>query len=358
MQARENWLRTVEFRYPEWIPCTVNLAPLAWKTHRQDLEKIVLAHPRIFPGYQEGAVHFDRMPLGYRAGEYFIDKWGCGRLSIEEGIAGQVIDYPLADWSALATFKAPDPTTGTLDPITQGLSAMMQGREGPMTWEETEISFRGRRERGELAKGDGEKLFDRLYFLRGFENLMMDFATEPPELAQLFAILQDYELRLIEKWLQIGVDAISFHTDFATQQGLMIRPASFRKYLKPLFAALCQPCRRAGVHVYLSSDGRMLDVVDDLIECGVSVHDPQLRPNTVAGIARAYKRKLCASVDLDQQGFPFMTAAKIREQVKEVVGAVALPEGGLMLSASINDTIVPLRNVEAIIEAMEEFCFP
>ena len=62
-------------------------------------------------------------------------------------------------------------------------------------------------------------------------------------------------------------------------------------------------------------------------------------------------------MDLDQQGFPFMTAAEIREQINEVVGAVALPEGGLMLSASINDTIVPLRNVEAIVEAMEEFCF-
>jgi len=358
MQARENWLRTVEFRYPEWIPCSVNLSPLAWKTHRQDLEKVVLAHPRIFPGYQEGSVQYDRMPLGYREGEYFIDKWGCGRLCIEDGIAGQVVDYPLADWRALATFTAPDPTSGTLDPITQGLSAIMQGRDGPMTWEEAEVSFRERRARGELTKGDGEKLFDRLYFLRGFENLMMDLATEPPELAQLFAILQDYELRLIDKWLEIGVDFISFHTDFATQHGLMIRPASFRKYLKPLFAALFRPGRQAGVHVYLSSDGRMLDVVDDLIECGVSVHDPQLRPNTVAGIARAYKGKLCASVDLDQQGFPFMTEAEIREQIKEVIDTVGSPEGGLMLVANINDTMVSLQKIETIVEAMEEFCFP
>jgi len=138
----------------------------------------------------------------------------------------------------------------------------------------------------------------------------------------------------------------------------MMSPRSFRKYLKPLFAALFQPCRRAGVHVALSSDGRLLDVVDDLLECGVSVHDPQLRPNTVAGIARAYKGKLCASVDLDQQGFPFMTPTEIREQIGEVVGELAAPEGGLMLSAGINDAIVPLRNIETIIESMEQFCFP
>jgi hypothetical protein len=110
--------------------------------------------------------------------------------------------------------------------------------------------------------------------------------------------------------------------------------------------------------VALSSDGRLLDVVPDLIECGVSVHDPQLRPNTVAGIARSYKGKLCASVDLDQRGFPFMTPAEIREQIKEVVGELARPEGGLMLSACINDAIVPLRNIESIVESMERFCFP
>ena len=70
------------------------------------------------------------------------------------------------------------------------------------------------------------------------------------------------------------------------------------------------------MHVILSSDGRLLDIVDDLIECGVSVHDPQLRPNTVEGIARAYQGKLCASVDLDQQGFPFMTPIEIDEQIE------------------------------------------
>lgn len=358
MLPRENWLRAVEYRFPEWIPCTVNLSPLAWKTHRRDLEKIVLAHPRIFPGYQEGTVRFDRMPLGFRAGEYFIDKWGCGRLSIEDGIAGQVIDYPLADWRNLATFVAPDPATGTLDPITQGLSAMMQGRDGPMAWEEVEPAFRERRAQGELCKGDGEKLLDRLYFLRGFENLMMDFATEPPELDRLIAILRDYELKLIDKWMQIGVDAISFHTDFATQRGLMMSPRSFRKYLVPLFAALFWPCRKAGVHVALSTDGRVLDIVDDLVACGISVQDPQLRANTVEGIARAYKGKLCAAVDLDQQGFPFMTAAEIRDEVKEVVDMVGAPEGGLMLSASINDTMVTLKNIEALVEAMEDYCFP
>jgi hypothetical protein len=187
---------------------------------------------------------------------------------------------------------------------------------------------------------------------------MIDFATEPPELDRLLEMLQAYELRLVDRWLSIGVDAISFHTDFATQTDLMISPRSFRKYLVPLFTALFQKCRKAGVHVVLSSDGRTLDVADDMLRSGVTMHDPQLRPNTAQGIARAFKGKMCVVVDLDQQGFPFLKPREIHDQVREVRDAISLPEGGLMIKGVINDTSTPLANIEALITAMEELCWP
>ena len=124
-----------------------------------------------------------------------------------------------------------------------------------------------------------------------------------------------------------------------------------------MFKRLFQTCRTAGVHVYLSSDGNLLEIVDDLIECGVSVHDPQLRANTLSGIIKAYKGKMCAMVDLDRQSFPFLSPKGIRQQVREVVDAMALPEGGLGLVASVYGTDVSLRNITALCEAMEDHCF-
>ena len=359
MEDRENWLRAIEYRTPQWIPCWMQLAPIAWKHHGHALEDLVASHPLLFPGFTPGGIKdFNRMPVGYRKGELMTDKWGCKRLCLEDGIAGQAVSNPLADWDALPAYVPPDPLQGSLDEITQGHWAFLHGRDVPLTWPEAEIEFRARRSRGELVIGDGEKLLDRLYFLRGFENLMIDFATEPPELDRLLAILLAYELRLVDKWLSIGVDAISFHTDFATQTDLMISPRSFRRYLVPLFTTLFQKCRKAGVHVVLSSDGRTLDVADDMKKSGVTMHDPQLRPNTVQGIARAFKGKMCVVVDLDQQGFPFMKPEEIRAQVREVRDAISLPEGGLMLRAGINDAATPLANIEALIVAMEELCWP
>ena len=349
MDARENWLRTVEFAYPAWIPCQVVLSPLTWKVYREDLEEIVLAYPRIFPEYKRGAapgggrVDFDEMPVVYREGETYRDSWGCLWYNIQGGLEGQVVEHPLADWEAMATYRPPDP--------------LRQAERGERNWARAEREIAERKAKGLLTWGNAERLFDRLYFLRGFNNLMRDFADEPVELSHLIEMIEEYETALIKRWLEIGVDAISFHTDIGTQRSLMISPASFRKYIKPMFKRLFRMCRDAGTHVLLSSDGRLLDIVDDLIECGVSVHDPQLRANTLKGIVRAYKYRLCAKVDLDRQAFPFMSRADIRRQISEVVAEMRCPEGGVMLLASIHGADVPLKTIEAICEAMVDYGF-
>jgi hypothetical protein len=136
----------------------------------------------------------------------------------------------------------------------------------------------------------------------------------------------------------------------------MMSPTAFRRFLKPMFARLFRACRDAGIHVYLSSDGRVVDIVGDFIDCGVSAHDPQLRANTLDGIVRAYKGRLCADVDLDRQGIPHMTTAEIRRMVKDVTTQMGSPEGGLMLVAYVYGADIPLENIEALAEAMEDYC--
>lgn len=340
--VRENYLRALEFRYPKWIPCSVGFSMANWHRYRERLEDVIVRHPLIFGPYKKGSTNFDDLPPVYREREYFRDNWGCLWYNIQGGLEGRIVEHPLTDWKALDVYRLPDFLTKT--------------ERGERDWEKIKRYVEERRKEGLLTVGDGERLFDRLYFLRGFRNLMIDFTTDNPHLPIFIEMLLDYELRLVKKWLEIGVDIVSFHTDIGTQNGLMISPGKFRQYLKPMFKELFNTCRNAGAHVYLSSDGRLLDIVNDLIECGVSVHDPQLRANTLEGITKAYKGKICVDLDLDRQMFPFCKPADIRQQVKEAVEELYLPEGGLMMKAEIYDVNVPLENIETLCQAMEEFC--
>ena len=79
-----------------------------------------------------------------------------------------------------------------------------------------------------------------------------------------------------------------------------------------------------------TSRGNLLELVDDLIDCGVTIHDPQARANTIDGIAQVYKGKMCIRLDLDQQlVLPFGTPEDVDAHVREGVEKLNAPEGGL-----------------------------
>lgn len=340
---RENRLRALEFRRPLWVPCFVRLANATWHKYREEAEELALRHPIIFGEYkrfERGNTDFDRLGPHDREGEY-TDNWNCVWRNSADGLEGQVVGHPLLDWSALDSMQVPDPIT--------------EGDDGyELSWADTFDFVRSEKSRGYMTSGGCIRFFDRLHFLRGFDNLMVDFATDPPELHKLLDVLFEYNMKLINQWLKLGVDSIHSHGDIGTQTSLMISPATFRKYVKPYYKEMFGTCRKAGAHVYYSSDGNLLDIVDDLIECGVTMHDPQVRACTVNGIAKAYKGRLCACVDLDRQMLPFCSPADIRAHVEEIVRKVGSPDGGLMLLAWLTPD-VPLENIEAICSAMEEF---
>ena len=335
MTERDNFLRALEFRGPEWIPLSPAILGAAWVEHRQALEDIVLDHPRIFGEREKGEIDFDKMLADHQ--EYERDAWGCLWHNLKPGLMGQSVEHPLAHWGALDDLEVPDPLAGD--------------------WEKTEAHIRSQKEQGILTQGGlGCCLMDTLIALRGFENTMMDLATDPPEFSRLLDILLDYNMKRVDRWLGIGVDVMSFHSDIGTQRGPMMSPQHFRTHIKPMYRALFRACRDAGSHVFYSSDGNLLAIVDDLIECGVSVHDPQFRANTLEGIVEAYRGKMCAKVDLDQQNIlPFGPPSQVDAHVREVVEAMSSPEGGLMIYAEIHPTY-PLANISALCEALEKYC--
>ena len=143
LSIRENYLRTLEFRFPQWIPSSVNFAPIVWNTYREALERIVLDHPRIFPDYTPSERDFyDEMPLVYREGEYYQDNWGCTWYTALKGLEGQVVKSPLENWHALASYQMPDPIT-------------TDEREHEFKdWDKTHRELAKRKSQGKIVSGD------------------------------------------------------------------------------------------------------------------------------------------------------------------------------------------------------------
>jgi hypothetical protein len=373
---RENALRAAGLKGIEWVPCYVGIHPRAWEKYKEDLEDLVLHHPsphiiglfedngrkqrkvvqysmtnwvrKSFAEYRKGSQNFREPPMYddpvYNVGKY-TDNWGTLWSNAFRGHEGHPVSPgPLADWKNLSSYKPPDPIT-------------MTERLPRASWNEIRAEVEADKKRGQVAIGNAypdNRFFERLHFLRGFSNLMVDFFTDPPELRSLIELVIDHNTRLINKWLELDVDVITFGDDLGTQTSPMIGPKIFRKYLKPGYSRMFKPVRDAGVHVLFHSDGYILPLVDDLVECGVSILNLQANVNGIDNIREVCKGKVCLELVLDTQKMvPFGSPLDMDAHIKEAILKLDSKEGGLWLRGYC-DFDTPLANIEAMIKAMEK----
>lgn len=307
--------KAIAFDYPEYIPVSVNFLPATWAEHREGLEELVARRPVIFGTPSAGDRDFDAAGGTYVVGEH-VDRWGCVWSNIQHGAEAIVTGHPVPTRADIPNLKPPEIVDGSFP---HGF------------------------------------MYLRLQDLRGFEELMVDFAEEPPELQTLVDIVLDYNMRNLDVLLaRHKGDYVGFGDDLGMQTALPMSPEKWRKYLKPCFAAMYGRCRDAGFGVYMHSDGHMLEIIGDLIECGVTIINPQIRANGLDGLVRECKGKVCVDLDLDRQLFPFTTPEEIDDHIRTAIEALGSPEGGLLLKAECGPC-VSLEIIEAICVAMEKY---
>src|SRR5271157_1043644 len=154
---RSNFLKALEFRGPDWIPCSMSIYQAVWAKYREQLKALTVRHPFVFGTFAKHRRSYGTPVEQQEDYVYSVDNWGEGWQTAKAGYSGQVVTHPLEDWSALETYQFPDP------------NKLMENRKRHWGWEK--IILRIGRKFGALTTGSGERLFDRLYFLRGFDNL-------------------------------------------------------------------------------------------------------------------------------------------------------------------------------------------
>lgn len=314
MTPLQDQYKSLRFERPEFIPVSVSILPAAWMLHREALDEIVARHPVLFGDQVGGDRDYDQVGGTYVQGEH-VDVWGCVWSNLHSGMESIVTHHPLPTREAVRTLEMP-------------------------------------REDAGLPHGF---MYLRLADLRGFEELMLDFAEEPPELQILIDVVLAYNLRQAKirlDALQGEGEIVYFGDDLGMQTSLPVSPAKWRKYLKPCYEQIYRPFRDAGHYVYMHSDGHIVEIIPDLVDCGVNVVNPQVRANGLDALAEVCKGRVCVDLDLDRQLFPFATPQGIHDHVGEAVEKLGSPEGGLWLKAEIGFD-VPLDNVEAICSALE-----
>jgi uroporphyrinogen decarboxylase len=348
LNDRENYLRNALFEGCEWIPMIFHINAACWNNYPHEaLHSLMASHPFLFPEFEKPEQKIvPQYSYGQSADEPYTDPWGCVWETVEDGITGVVTRHPLENWKDFENYQIPDPN-------------VEMGR-GPIDWEEEAACIRRAKSEGNLTTGGLRHghTFLTLSDIRGYENLLVDMATEEPRLEELIRLVEGFNMEIVKRYVDLGVDVMVYPEDLGMQVGPMLSPKHLRKYIKPSYQRLIAPAREAGCLIHMHSDGDIRMLLDDLIEGGVQIINLQDLVNGIDWIEEHLAGKICIDLDIDRQQITHHgTPAEIDALIREEVQRLGSPRGGLMMVFGLYPG-VPLENVKALMDAMEKYrCF-
>ncbi|MCM8817174.1 MAG: hypothetical protein NC913_06670 [Candidatus Omnitrophica bacterium] len=330
MRQREKYLNCIELKGDGEIFSSVSIIATIWDSNREYFEKLKETCPKVNIGVARDETR--------RSGNKIRDKWGCLWIYPHDYLDGQVIEHPLDDWAKLKDYQAPDPEKYT-------------------DWENARKNIQEAKSKGYVTSGgvDHGFFFLLITYLRGFENAMIDFALGNENLYKLIEIIEDYWLAVIKKWIDLGVDIIGFGDDLGLQNNLPISPEAWRRFIKPSYKKFFGLCRDNGVHASLHTDGWIVSIMEDLVECGVSVLNPQDMVNGIDNIEKLLKGKVCINLDIDRQHITYSgTPEEIDRHIFNCVKRLGSKKGGLLLQFGAYPG-TPVENIGAVIKAFQKY---
>jgi hypothetical protein len=337
MNSRERVRKAIDFDYPDRPPISHAILPSAILHYGERLAAILREVDEDFGWDYLPDLPPALYPPYYRKGRH-ADGFGVVWEGSEDGEYGLPVIKPLADWTRYADFTWPD------FPVSPPRYRLYSGHMS-------------RRDARWYARGGWITFFETMQELRGFEDLLMDIASGDEAAYRLRDDLLAFNLRLLDKFLELDYDGIHFADDWGTQTALMISPALWHAFFRPCYAVMFEKVRAAGRDVHFHSDGYILDIMPALLDMGVSVINCQAACMGIETVARQFKGRVCFRTDLDRQDvMTFGSPADVRRHIGEVFRGLGSGKGGIIACGEIGrDT--SLDNIRAMYETFMTFRF-
>ena len=332
MTSRERVTRTLTFDNPDRIPRDIWGLPYSQTFRKDDMDLVCQRFPMDFvsaPGNAPTSTRTKGEP--FTIGTY-VDEWGCAFTVAEEGVVGEVVNPSLTTEADMAAYRPPyELIAGNLDHV----SAFCRQTD----------SF--------VLAGQCARPFERLQFLRGSEQTMIDIAEDNRAMRDLIATIHAYYMDEIVRWAQTDVDAVMFMDDWGSQRQLLISPVAWRELFRPLYREYVDVARQHGKFIFMHSDGHIEAIYPDLVELGIDAVNSQLFCMDIEALA-AFKGKITFWGEIDRQHIlPRGTTQDVQQAVRRVRRALDNGRGGLIAQCEFGK-VVPTENIMTVFETWGE----
>lgn len=242
------------------------------------------------------------------------------------------------DWAKLDDFieRLPDPAN---DPVFEGLAeAVTKAKAGDRY----------------TIFGWWNLFFEKPWSLRGMENLMCDYYTEPDNIHKLHSAMCDTYCSYIKMANELlNPDGFWASDDLGHQTGPMMSPEIFHDLLFPYYKRVGDSLKDSQMHFWLHSCGDNTLLLPDLVDSGLTVFHPvQKHTMDEVRVAAEFGDKLTFLAGIDvQHTLQEKDPAGVREEVRFIIDTFDRQDGGMCIAAG-NGIVsgTPFENIEAYLD--------
>lgn len=192
------------------------------------------------------------------------------------------------------------------------------------------------------------------WYLRGFEETLMDCAGEEDFYAELLERMTELTLGLVAECADVPADAIFMGDDWGDQRGILIGPERWRKFFKPCYARIFAAIHAQGKVAMMHCCGSAADIMPDLIEIGLDVLEsvqPEAAGMNPYGLKKHWGDRITFWGGLGtQHTIPFGTPAEIRAEIRKLRHEMSRGGGYILAPAKPLRPETPTENAVAVVE--------
>lgn len=279
----------------------------------------------VYPGIRRGG------PKKELADGSYLDGWG-----VKRKLVGYYYDitsdgHPLSgmDMEDLERYNWPDPqdaATSVVDEMEERARYLHEKTDYAVVLD-TSLGF-----------------FEQSWYMRGFEGFLVDLLSNPQFACKLMSRIADYKIKFNEEILgALGdyVDIVTAGDDLSMQDGPIISPKTYKKYVKPYQKRVFDAVKRkSDAKIFYHTCGSARIFYQDLSDVGVDIINPiQVSAKDMGNtkeLKEEYGDELCFWGAIDtQRVLPFGTPKDVGQEVRRRIGDLA-PGGGYVLCAVHN----------------------
>lgn len=200
-------------------------------------------------------------------------------------------------------------------------------------------------------------------FVRGIENVLMDFAFAQDYAEHLIRTIADRTLDLLDNMLENygeGIDIVYMADDYCSQLGPLFSPAQFKQFVVPYLEQAVEMVHKHDKKFLLHVCGAVRPLLPMIIESGVDMLEPiQISATGMEpeGLKRDFGKDLCFYGGVDLQNMLCKgTPAQVADEVKRLIDILG-KDGGYIIGPGHTYIQIdaPLENIMTMYETASSY---